>query len=331
MILIFDSITGTTEQIRNLRTFVYFSKKYDLQFSIRYASCRSLDLRKVTLYDFKNLFNDEKMFENTESYIPYDSIKNKITSENCFDFYNNHEIQKHLWRDEYIDNYYKEKTLDLINLIKSSSYEYVILGPSFYWWYHDIDKPKQYSIELINDQLTLSWKDNIDNDKIHSLPVIPCEKIMNKFELFKKRINNSKYNFIHYRYEDDYNGHFIQSGNHYIVPMIDDLIEYVPFKEKLPIYIATSSIELLHKKGLMKYPLENYQEIIYKKDDCDELFFDEAGFLDYLIGIYSEEVYGFSMSGLSSELILIKKYKNICEKRYDNLAIFNHEKYFKKI
>jgi hypothetical protein len=330
MILIFDSITGTTEQIRNLRFFVYFSKKYNLQFSIRYASCRSLDLKKVTLYDFKNLFNDEKMFENTESYIPYDSIKNKITSENCVDFYKNYEIEKYFWRYDYKDNYYKEKTLDLINVIKSSSYEYIILGPSFHWWYYDIDKPKQYLLELINDQLTLTWKDKNDNDSEESILVIPSEKIMNKFELFKKRINNSKYNFIHYRYEDDYNHDFITSGNHYIVPMIDDLIEHVPFKEKLPIYIATSSIELLHKKGLMKYPLENYSEIIYK-NDCADLFFDEAGFLDYLIGIYSEEVYGFSKSGLSSELIFIKKYKNMSEKRYDNLAIFNHEKYFKKI
>jgi hypothetical protein len=328
MIVIFDLGAGITDMIRNLYLYIYFSKKYNVSFTIRNATSRSLDVKVWTMYDYKNLFN-EKMFENTESYIPYDSIKNKITSENCFDFFKINEIREHLWKDEYKE-YFKEKTLDLINVIKSSSYEYIILGPCFSWWYHDIDKPKKYLLELINDQLTLTWKDKNDNDFDESIVVIPSEKIINKFELFKKKINNSKYNFIHYRYEDDYNGHFIKSGNHYILPMIDDLIEHLPFKEKLPIYIATSSIELLHKKGLMKYPLENYSEIIYKKD-CEDLeYFDEHGFLDLLVGIYSEDFFGAGFSGFTNEILRIKKLSQQ-NHHYHNLPIFNHEKYYKKI
>jgi hypothetical protein len=326
MILIFDSITGTTEQIRHLKMPIYFSKKFNVQFTFRYASCRSLDLTKVSLYEFTNLFN-EKMFDNNDNYISYHLIEKNITDVNCYDFYENHEIKKYLWKNEY-SFYYKEKTLELIKLIESSSYEFIIVGPCLHCWYDDGNKPTSYLLDFKNEQLILSWKNKMNNDE-ETLPILPSEKIMKKFESFKNDISNKKYNLIHYRYENDYNGYFKENGKNYIVPTIDDLIEHVPFKEKLPIYIATSNIELLHEKKLLKYSLDIYKEIIYKKD-CEDLMFDEAGFLDLLIGTNAEEVYGFSMSGLSSELILLKK-NMLKNNRYDNLDIFQDEKYYKKI
>ena len=310
MIFIFDLGSGTNDQIKHFPIILYFCKKYNVQFSIRYSTCRPIETVWKS-YDFTNLFN-EKMFENNKEYVSYHSIEKYITSENSYDYRENK--WKHI-------NDSNERTDELIKLVRSS-YQYIIVGCGIWYWYNDENKPK-WLFDVINKQLLLKWNDNNIEE---TLLLIPSDKIMNKYELFKNRIgNNTKYNIIHYRYEDDWNYEFKRRGLKYIVPTIDDLIEHVNFKEKMPIYIATSNIELLYNKKLMNFPLDSYKEIIYKKD-CNDLMFDEAGLLDLLIAANAEEIYGVSFSGFSIHINKMKRTNNY----YDKLEIFNHEKYYKK-
>jgi hypothetical protein len=322
MIVIFDLGAGISDMIRNLNLYIYFSKKYNVKFSIRNATSRSLDVRYWSMYDYTNLF-DEKMFENVESYISYHSIEKDISSENSCDFFKKNEIDKCLFKKEKSE-YLNEKSNELIDLIQSSSnYKYIIIGACFSWWVNDSEKPT-YSLEIIDEQILLKWK---YNNNVETIPILPSEKIKNRYESFQNGINKNKYNFIHYRYEDDYNNIMKDQGLKYILPTVDDLIEHVPFKVRLPIYIATSNIASLHENKLMKHQLDSYTEIIYKKD-CDDLNFDEAGFLDLLIGINAEEVYGVHFSGFTNDIL---KIKNTIHNHYDLLEIFQDEKYYKKI
>lgn len=293
MILIFDLDGGLCCQIKDLISEITFCKNYNLSFSIRFVTCRPItNASKYDRYSFLNLYND-KMLE-TYNYVNYNEIKQDITKENSFDFFNTY-IKGYLWKFGLYKDYLYSKKQVLVDLLKSD-YKYIIVGGAFWHWYNYIDPiPFVYSI-------------------------IPSNKILNIFNSIKSRLQGCKYNYIHYRYEDDWN-HIIIDREHkkYIKPTIDDLIEKLPFKSKLPIYLASSCITSLHNKGYINQPIETYKNILYKYDDeVKNLNFDECGFIDFLFGMECEEIYGFSYSGFSKMLNNIKKTNNF----YDKIDIF---------
>ena len=125
------------------------------------------------------------------------------------------------------------------------------------------------------------------------------------------RIGKVKYNFIHYRYEDDWNINLKKWNQKYIVPPLDILIDKLPFKNNYPVYIATSEISSLNEKKLLQKPIDSYTNILYKySNEVENLSFDECGFVDFLIGKNCEEIYGFHFSGFSIALNKIKNTEN---------------------
>jgi len=134
-------------------------------------------------------------------------------------------------------------------------------------------------------------------DSIFIYPILtPCEKLMRIF----KRITQSlppKYNLIHYRYEDDFNTHF-----KIVNPLkLCDIISHVKFKdENIPTYIAANNVHKI-PKSLLPVPIDTMENIIYKsKDMVDKLNFEEAAFVDYMIGKNAVEFYGHHNSSFST-------------------------------
>src|SRR5580692_959819 len=109
----------------------------------------------------------------------------------------------------------------------------------------------------------------------------------------------------------------------YIIPPIDELITHIKFKQNYKIYISCSMITSLKEKKLLYNDLETYENIISKSDN--NLNFDENAFLDLLIGLHSQEVYGTTISGFSHNLNTIKNTNNY----YDKMKIFSKYDIFK--
>ena len=59
----------------------------------------------------------------------------------------------------------------------------------------------------------------------------------------------------------------------------------------------------------MKKPIECYNNILYKTNS-NLLYFDENAWVDFKIGLESEEVYGFSYSGFSETINRFKGTNN---------------------
>ena len=99
------------------------------------------------------------------------------------------------------------------------------------------------------------------------------------------------------------------SGEYY-VPVLDTLLNSNLFKNNTyKIYVATSTIEQLYKKKLMNNDINFYQNIFYKKNTRLE-YFDENAWVDFKIGMDSEEIFGFSHSGFSANLNRLKETRN---------------------
>ena len=147
------------------------------------------------------------------------------------------------------------------------------------------------------------------------------KKIKPSCKIYSEYLKNTRelpklYNLIHYRYEEDWIPNLKQSNIPYIVPPIDELMKYIPFKNNYPVYISCSMIETLHDKKLLYDTLDKYTNILKKKEN--NLNFDENGFLDLLLAINAEEVFGNSISGFSISINKIKKTNNY----YNEMEVF---------
>jgi len=304
MILIFDSIGGLSDQIKDLKTILYFIYKTKKPFSIRFASSRPIsDPNAWNLYEFSNLFNEREMFSSIEYYVPYNSLVNAMNDENAYDFYNLH-INGTLWKNDI--EVHKKHTSKLYSMMRENVYNYLIVGGSMWYW--------------LIDNLCLNYHNLFLDFGDVKIPIVPSDKIINCLNKFKQRISNVKYNYLHYRYESDWIPQIKSRNQNYIRPKLNHLINNLPYKTPLPIYIATSNIEKLYKTGLLEQNIDTYDNIIYKKNnDCEDLNYDESGFFDMLISIGAEEVFGFSWSGFSININKLKGSENY----YDKLKVFD--------
>ena len=124
--------------------------------------------------------------------------------------------------------------------------------------------------------------------------ILPCKKLKQFFQTIRNELPE-KYNYIHYRYEEDFIQHF-KIVDH---PKLCHLIYTIPFCEQdLKIYIACYEITKLSEKNISK-PIRKYKKVLYKKNNYDHLNFEEQAFIDFLIGKDSYELYGHSKSSFS--------------------------------
>jgi hypothetical protein len=110
-----------------------------------------------------------------------------------------------------------------------------------------------------------------------------------------------KFNFLHYRYEHDFVSHFIKKGGKF--PKLNSIIDTNLFKESnLPIYLATSSAAEIYQSLLTE------KNIFFMDETKLPSFnFEEAAFVDFMVGKMAQEVCGHSRSAFSN---LLNQYKN---------------------
>ena len=126
--------------------------------------------------------------------------------------------------------------------------------------------------------------------------IMPSKRLMDLYENIKNKLlqNNEQYNFIHYRFENDFLDHF-----NVTVEPLENILLNIKNKFKNPelkIYIATSNI-----KQNIDLQTSNLSQIIIFKDD-DELTdynFEEKAIIDFMFGLNSNEIFGNRKSSFS--------------------------------
>jgi len=292
-LLIFDLGGGFADMMKTILCIVDFTSKNNFNFTIRYCTCRPQDKTKPVSeniklngcrYDVTNLF-DEKTFLIYDNYVPYNTIKEKIIEENTYDFYTD-KILGNLF-DNNKKDYMNSISKNILNIINNCNKEFIIIGKGSCFY---INYSKRFNKEFYDT-------------------LIPTQKIIDEYNNIKKDIKEP-YNFIHYRYEEDMRKLATNMSGEYYVPVLDTLLDSNLFKNNTyKIYVATSTIEQLYKKKLMNNDINFYQNIFYKKNTKLE-YFDENAWVDFKIGMDSEEICGFSHSGFSVNLNSLKKTRN---------------------
>ena len=255
-ILIFDTYAGLCNQMFDIRAGIQFCKEHCYMFSFRNASFRNpKNLTKWFDVPFEQLF-DTKFFEKYSNYIPIYSLQ--MNKDNTLN-YDSSKKALELFNEEE----------DLEKQLNKTKKKYIILK-QFWSLYKNYQDPENIYHQLM-----------------------PCKKIQTLFHKMQVTLPE-KYNYIHYRYEEDFNQHFKINNPTKLTQIID---EY-PFQEKeYPIYIAASNIQHLGKKQLQK-PLSQYKNIILKQE-TKQLNFEEAAFLDFMIGKYAQEIVGHEKSSFT--------------------------------
>lgn len=292
-ILIFNLSGGFTDMKKNLLAITLFTKEHNYKFTIKNCTARpqSLDLntskideeiiKNGYMYDFKNLF-DEKTFLIYDNYISFETIDS--CDQNTFNFNDTYKPSLIFKDRTHLTNYK--------NIIKEIDTPYVYMGNHFYFY-------SGYNITSI-----LFSKD-------FNATIIPSSKIWTEYNNFISTID-FQYNFIHFRYENDMKKMLsILKNINSLDYTLSDVIKLNAFENNLKIYVATTNIEEFYDKKLIEKPLDTYN-IFYNTKKC--VFFDENAFIDFLIGMNSVEVLGFSHSGFS---VCLTKLKN--KNKYYNL------------
>ena len=176
---------------------------------------------------------------------------------------------------------------NILNIFNNCDKEFVIIGSGFCFY------------SQCNSMWNKSFYDTL----------IPVQKIIDEYNNIKSEISEP-YNFIHYRYEEDMINYAIKQSGEYYTPILDELLDANLFKNNsYKIYIATSEIQQLHKKKLINKEIDLYENIFYKKNSNLE-YFDENAWVDFKIGLESEEIIGFKYSGFSYTLNKLKGTQN---------------------
>lgn len=277
MILIFDTWNGLCNQILDIQCSIYFANKYNFQFTFRNCSFRKDDLK--TFYPTKfNLLFDIQPFIKFKNFIIFENIQMNIKN----------------------DNIYNQEGLSIISKVKTES-ELLEL----------IDNQKNNNIQyFVIKQLFPICDFSIQKNKFYN-KIKPAPNLFSIYLHFKEKYLPKKYNFIHYRYENDFTEFF---NINYVIS-IDSLIQHQKFKnKKLNIYIASSNLKKLSKTLYLTNDIYDYDNIIFKDDYIDQhnlthLNFEQKAFIDFLIGLSSCEVIGHTKSSFSKLLHLYKQTK----------------------
>ena len=257
MFLIFDTYGGLCNQMYDIHFAINFCKMYNIQFSFRYSCLREKDdLTKWYDIDFNDLFSDS--FINTPLYIRYNQLN--CNENNTYHF------------------------SDKLRCIEWMNTERAILP--------QLDRINKKYI-ILRQFWSLCNNDIIAENMFQY--IVPCEKIYNIYNKIKKQIPE-QYNYLHYRYENDFIAHF-KIKNH---PKLCNLIINNKFKKnKEKIYIAAFNVQNIPKEFL-SIPINDFKNIVYKKDDFSNILnFEELAFVDFMIGKNALEVFGHSNSSFS--------------------------------
>lgn len=275
MILIFDTSNGLCNQILDIQCSIYFSNKHKFKFTFRKCCFRKKDL--ITFYpmSFDKLF-DVNSFSNIENFIKFQKLKLDIHKNNTFNFEGSTILS-------YVKN--ENELLKLIFEQKKKNINYFIIKQLFPICDFSLHTKKYYN------------------------KIKPSSFLFSIYLDLKKNILPEKYNFIHYRYENDFTDFF---NINYVIS-IDSLIQNQKFKNKdLKIYIATSNLKSIARTIYLSNHIIKYKNIIFKDDyinkyNLDYLNFEEKAFIDFLIGLSSCEVIGHSKSSFSKLLNFYKQ------------------------
>jgi len=271
MILIFDTFGGLCNQFYDINCGINFCLINNIKFSFRYCSFRNDNLVSWTNEPFEKLFCTDFLKKYQTLYIPIEDLL--LTKDNTYNY------EKTLNSNNLINN-----EDDILTKLISFNKEYVILR-QFY--------------------ITYKFKKIIDNVNNY---IMPSKRLWDKHLEIKNNILqvDEQYNFIHYRYEDDFTKHFKLNN----IETLCDLISKLKTKFKNPslkIYIATTNIDTLI--DLNNTDIKN---IIITKDEgkLTQYNFEEKAFIDYIIGKNAVEVFGHKLSAFSCMLNQIKKTQN---------------------
>ena len=257
--LIFDTYSGLCNQMYDIQAAVNFCIAYNIPFSFRYSSLREVNnLCKWFDVPFTHIF-DETVFTSFKLYKPFHSLK--CNSENTHNYRN--EVRAIEWLD--------------INRAILPQFE-------------RIQKPYIVLRQFWSIPRYINEKHNI-----YSI-IKPCVRLFGIFNNIRDKLLPEKYNFIHYRYEDDFNSHFKIT-----TPLkLCDILKHVKFRnEKLPTYIAANNVTKL-PPALLSTPINKLNNVIYKSVNLTEgLNFEEAAFIDFMIGKEATEIYGHHNSSFS--------------------------------
>ncbi len=275
MILIFDTSCGLCNQFFDIQAAINYCNLKNYYFSFRNCSFREDDVKLFKFVPFNKLF-DEKNFQKFDNYYQFDKIKEKINDKNTFNYKCKRTIE--LFKDE----------KELTHFLKNMTHEFIIL-------------PQFFSISKFQNHFSNYYIKIKPNPKLYSI-----------YLNLKKNILPKKYNFLHFRYEKDFTSYF---NINYILS-IDSLLNRLNYKDNdLKIYIACSDIKKISKTLYLCNDVYSYKNIIFKDDyfkkyNIHNLNFEEKAFIDFLIGINSQEIYGHSKSSFSGMINMFKNTKN---------------------
>lgn len=277
MILIFDTWNGLCNQILDIQCSIHFALKYNYSFTFRNCCFRKEDLKTFYPQKFEKLF-DIQPFLKFPNYVKFQNIEMNINDTNTYN-------KEGLRIFSFVKN--EDELQKHIHIQENKKFQYFIITQMFPICDFSIHKNKFYN------------------------RIKPAPHLFSIYLHFKKEILPSHYNYIHYRYENDFT-HFF---NIHHVRSIDSLILHQKFKNKnLKIYIATSNLKSLSNTLYLTNNVYDYKNILFKDDyiiqnKLNYLTFEEKAFIDFLIGLSSCEVIGHTKSSFSKLLHLYKQTK----------------------
>lgn len=260
--LIFDTYSGLCNQMYDIQAAVNYCLAYNIQFSFRFASLRTRhDLCRWFDIPFDKLF-DDSMFTRFSLYKPYHTLDCNPTNTHHY----NNQIRAIEWLDP---------NRALLPQFEHTGKKYIVLRQ--FW------------------SIPCNIKEQCNTFAL----ITPCKKIRSIFRALRREILPEQYNFIHYRYEDDFNAHF-----NIATPLrLCDIINHVQFNQSiLPTYIAANNVNKL-PISLLSKPLDTMDSVLYKSSvETTDLNFEEAAFVDFMIGKNAQQVYGHHNSSFSALL-----------------------------
>lgn len=265
-ILIFDSYGGLCNQFMDINSALNFCINNNIMFSFRYASLRNSDLTSWINTNIDNLF-DTKFFETFSLYIPFEKIEFELNENNTFN----------LNGETAINILSKDITItEIININK----KFIIFKQ--FWAIYDHKQPT-------------------NNYYKH---LLPCNLLLNKYKEIKSnlKIEDDKYNFLHYRYESDFLRHFHINN----LPTLEQLIINNNYSNKeLSLYISCSDVNKL----VNELTIDKSNIIFKNEDELFDLNFEQKAFIDFMFGKNSFQVFGHTNSSFS---VILNNLKNTC-------------------